>query len=135
MMRRAVSAVNSRSRRAEVDNVRSTLEELTFHVPELKQRPIVGAGCCALPAEFLIEEALNEVERVHRVVVSEEEGLVRVWVTEADQGLIEELKDRIGGARTLGAGPGYCTALVSPTSAGLSRELPTQFFFVRAGRL
>lgn len=87
--------VNGAQKGASDGGPQDNLVELTFHVPELQQRPAVGAGCCALPAEFLIEESLNEAERVHRVVVSDEEGLVRVWVSKGDLRLVEDLKDCI----------------------------------------
>ena len=75
---------------ATVPNVEYVLE-----IPELKANSIVGGGCCAMPADFLIEESLREMGQVHEVVVSEDEGLVHVWVTEPTQGLLDELVARI----------------------------------------
>ena len=39
--------------------------KLTFHVPELQQRPSVGGGGCAIPAEFLIEQTLRELTQAY----------------------------------------------------------------------
>lgn len=73
------------------------LTKLTLSVPELRERPIVGGGCCAIPAESLIEETLTELEQVRELTVSDEAGTVEVIVSEGDQGLSEELKERIEG--------------------------------------
>lgn len=71
--------------------------ELAFAVPDLRRRPVIGGGCCAVPAQFLIEETLKEVEQVREVAVSDESGVVRVWVTKGGGALEEELKGRIEG--------------------------------------
>ncbi len=75
----------------------SPLSELTFFVPELKGRPVVGGGCCALPVEYLMIETLGEVEGVREISITDGEAVVRVWVAESDSELIQELKDRIEG--------------------------------------
>ena len=71
-----------------------SLTEVTFHVPELQRGSVIG-GCCALPAEFLIEEVLKEVEHVREVAVSDADGLIRVRAMGDDADLVKELKDRI----------------------------------------
>ena len=72
------------------------LVKFTLQVPELQLRRPIG-GCCELPPELLIEEALREVERVCEVVVANDDGLVHVWTTDDDPGLLEELTDRVEG--------------------------------------
>ena len=83
-----------------------SLTELTFHVPELQQRPAIGGGCCALPAEFLIEQVLMEVEQVREVAVSDKDSLIRVWAIKDDTDLVKELKNRIEGLGYRGSGIG-----------------------------
>ena len=46
-----------------LDLVGEDMVELSFSVPDLRRLPVIGGGCCAIPAEFLIEEALKELEQ------------------------------------------------------------------------
>lgn len=69
--------------------------EIIVLVPELRTRPVIGGGCCAVSADFLIEETLRELDQVRDVSISEDEGAVRVRVTGADEALRREVRERI----------------------------------------
>ena len=75
----------------------NNLIQIHLVVPELRNLLSVVGSCCALPVDFLIEESVREVEQVHDVVVSEAEGVVRVWTLRDFPELREELVARIEG--------------------------------------
>lgn len=43
------------------DLIGEDLVELSFSVPDLQQRPVIGGGCCAVPAEFLVVEVSRHI--------------------------------------------------------------------------
>lgn len=53
---------------------KTTLLSLT--VPELRRRPLVGGGCCAVPSAWLIEETLAQLTGVERVHADDEQGRI-----------------------------------------------------------
>ena len=83
--------MQERNSTSEVDN---KLIQVNLNILELKgvSDP---RSCCALSIDFLIEESLREVEQVQDVVVSEEEGVVRLWILGEVSVLKEELVARI----------------------------------------
>lgn len=66
-----------------------------LQVPDLKDAPSLGSGCCAVGTDYLMELTLREVDGVLDALVSEEEGVVRVWVKEDSKALREALVERI----------------------------------------
>ena len=68
---------------------------ITLHVPELKSRPVVGGGCCALPVEPLIADALSGLAGVKRVDVSTSQGQVVVETAEFTEKLAVAIADAI----------------------------------------
>jgi hypothetical protein len=50
-------------------------------VRELAQRPVLGVGCCAIPAAAAIESALGDWRGVERVEVDARSGRITVTVS------------------------------------------------------
>jgi len=69
--------------------------QFNFRVPLLKEKPVIGSGCCAAPAAFLIEETLKEFQQIDKVEVYEEDGLVKVWLSVRDNEIVELIKKEI----------------------------------------
>ncbi len=51
---------------------------IQFFVPRLRTHPVLAAGCCALPAEELIADALTDLPGVSTVQVDQLAGQVIV---------------------------------------------------------
>lgn len=45
-------------------------------VPDLRERPFVGAGCCVLPASELVCDSLGQIPGVHSVTCDDVQGVV-----------------------------------------------------------
>jgi hypothetical protein len=59
--------MQDRNAMSEVD---TNLIQLSFVVPELKGALSRGRGCCTLPDDVLIEEALRGAKQVRSVIVA-----------------------------------------------------------------
>ena len=51
-----------------------------LEVPGLSARPVIGAGCCAVPAADLLREAIAGLEGVQGVTCDEERGEIELAV-------------------------------------------------------
>lgn len=56
-------------------------------VPDLVDRPFVGAGCCALPANELVCESVGQVRGVYSVACDDVLGVVGVEFDETSTAL------------------------------------------------